>query len=108
MTTFVTIVVYVPVSHADAIRKVMAECGCGHFGNYDSCSFSVRGIGRFRPLKGANPFIGEVGELKEVEEEKIETVCPVERITETVRAVRAAHPYEEPAIYVYPQSSTPE
>jgi hypothetical protein len=100
--SLVKIVVFVPVSHADLIRAALAEAGAGHIGNYDACSFSVRGTGRFRGLEGANPFIGQVGKIEEVEEEKIEVICPIEKKDAVLEAVRKAHPYEEPAIDVYP------
>lgn len=99
---FVKIVVFAPVSHADAVRAALAQAGAGHIANYDCCSFSSRGVGRFRGLEGTNPFIGESGTLEEVEEERIETICPAEKMDEVLKAVRAAHPYEEPAIDVYP------
>lgn len=98
---FVKIAVYVPVSHAEEIREVLADNGAGKMGDYDSCSFSVKGMGRFRALKGADPYIGEVGAIEEVEEEKIETICARADVGKVVAAVRAAHPYEEPAIEVY-------
>lgn len=101
-TKFVKIAVYVDVDHAEDVRKALAESGAGRFNKYDHCSFSTRGIGRFRPLKGANPAIGEVGEIEEVEEEKIETICLSENIEDVLAAVKKAHPYEEPAIDVYP------
>lgn len=100
-TKLVKIVVYVPCSHAEKIRLVLAESGAGKMGNYDSCSFSVKGTGRFRALKGADPYIGEVGAIEEVEEERIETICARAEVAKVVEAVRAAHPYEEPAIEVY-------
>lgn len=99
---FVKVVVYVPATHADAIRQALADAGAGHIGNYDSCSFSMKGIGRFRAGEGARPFIGEVGNIEEVEEERIETICKSSTIEEVLKAARAAHPYEEPAIDVYP------
>lgn len=102
MLNFVKIVVYVPVASADAIRSVMAESGCGHLGNYDSCSFSVRGTGRFRPLKGANPAIGKIDEIESVEEERIESICERSRVGDIERAIREAHPYEEPVIEFFP------
>ena len=73
---FVKIVIYVPVDHADNIRKVLARAGAGAVGNYDFCSFSVKGIGRFRGGKGSHPAIGVPGKLEQVEEERIETICP--------------------------------
>lgn len=100
LNKFVKIVVYVPVTHADAVRKVLADAGAGKMGAYDSCSFSVKGIGRFRPLKGAKPFLGTAGKIKTVAEERIETVCPHTSYKKIVKAVREVHPYEEPAIDV--------
>ncbi len=100
--SLVKIVVFVPLSHSDVVRKAFAEAGAGNIGNYDSCSFSSRGIGRFRALKGAKPFIGEEGKLEEVEEERIEVVCAAGIVERVLLAVRAAHPYEQPAIDVYP------
>lgn len=94
--------VYVPSSHADAVRKAMAENGCGHIGNYDCCSFSVKGTGRFRALDGAKPLIGKIGKIEEVEEERIETICPRGRLDEAMTAIRKAHPYDEPAVDIYP------
>lgn len=103
---FVKIVVFVPSTHADQVRKALSEAGCGDIGNYDFCSFSVKGVGRFRPLPGAHPFIGEKpasspAKVEEVEEERIETICPREKLESALQALKKAHPYEEPAVDVY-------
>jgi len=71
----VKIVVFVPRSHADAVRQAMGEAGAGKIGSYSHCSYSVEGTGRYIPLAGANPTIGGVGEYEAVEEERIEAVC---------------------------------
>jgi hypothetical protein len=99
---FVKIVVYVPSPYADKIRRVLAESGTGHIGKYDYCSFSVKGIGRFRPLKGTKPFIGKSGKIEKVPEERIETICPKKIFKKVLSAVKKAHPYEEPAIDIFP------
>ncbi len=99
---FVSVVVYVPVTHADAVREALAQAGAGRLGHYDSCSFSVRGTGRFRPLPGANPQTGEIGQIAAVEEERIETLCAETLVAEVLAAVRKVHPYEEPAMHVVP------
>ncbi|MGY3450758.1 hypothetical protein [Bradyrhizobium sp. USDA 4353] len=96
------IVVYVATADADAVRSAMGEAGAGRIGNYDYCSFTVTGTGRFRPLAGAKPTIGAVGRLEAVAEDRIETVCAEDRLKPVLTAIRAAHPYEEPAIDVYP------
>ncbi|PIR55546.1 hypothetical protein COU74_00205 [Candidatus Peregrinibacteria bacterium CG10_big_fil_rev_8_21_14_0_10_36_19] len=102
MNKLVKIVVYVDVAHADDIRSAMAKAECGKIGNYDSCSFSVRGVGRFRALEGANPFIGEIGKIEEVGEERIETICEESKLANALELIKSAHPYEKPAIDVYP------
>jgi hypothetical protein len=98
----VKFVVSVPVSHADAVRQALGEAGAGKVGYYEYCSFSVRGIMRYRPMKGANPAIGEVGKFQEVEEEQIETVCYKQDLGKVIEAVKKVHPYEEIAFGVSP------
>lgn len=95
------IVVFVPVIDGDRLRQAMGNAGAGVIGNYSSCSFTMRGIGRFRPDPAANPAIGEIGRLETVEEERIETVCAADKLAAVLAAIRHAHPYEEPAIDVY-------
>jgi dinuclear metal center YbgI/SA1388 family protein len=89
--------VLVPVGDAEALRAVLAEAGAGRIGDYDHASFSTPGEGRFRPLDGAAPTIGEVGRVEVVDEARIEVVLPRARRTAIVAAMLAAHPYEEPA-----------
>jgi hypothetical protein len=102
MEELVKIAIYVPVDHAGEIRRVLGEVGAGKIGNYDFCSFSVRGIGRFKPGKGSDPFSGEQGTIERVEEERIETVCPKKIARDVIEAVRNVHPYDEMAFDVYP------
>lgn len=97
----VKIVVGVPETHGDVVRKVLANAGAGKIGNYSHCSFTVKGIGRFLPLETAKPAIGELGKLEEVVEERIETVCLKKELEKVIAAVRQVHPYEEPVIDVY-------
>lgn len=95
------IVVYVPEADADKLREVMGAAGAGKVGNYSHCTFSVKGTGRFMPLTGANPTIGEVGKPELVAEERIETVCEEDKLKAVLKAIKDAHPYEEPATDVY-------
>lgn len=88
----------VPVSHADAVREALGKAGAGAQGNYEYCSGSMRQVGRFRPLPGAEPAIGEVGKFEEVEEELIHTICHKDILESVIEAVKQAHPYEEPMI----------
>lgn len=94
------VIVYAPEEQGTAIRKAAAEAGAGKIGNYDSCSFTSKGTGRYRPLEGANPYIGSLGNLEEVEEERIEFVVTEDVLSTVLSAVKDAHPYDEPAIHV--------
>lgn len=96
------IIVYVPTSHANQVRKALADAGSGYIGNYSACSFSVTGRGRFCPEEGTHPFIGKTGSLEIVEEERIETIIPKKDLRKTVAAMIAAHPYEEVGYDVFP------
>ena len=98
----VKLVVFVSESYADAVRSALAEAGAGIIGDYTHCSFSVKGVGRFIPLPDAHPTTGTIGKLKEVVEEKIETICDEKNLDAVIAAVKKAHPYEEVAIDVYP------
>jgi len=97
----IVLVVFVPTTHADAVRLAAAEAGAGQIGAYRACSFSASGIGRFEPLDGARPAIGRIGELEEVVEERIEVVCERPVARRVVDAVLSVHPYEEPAFHLY-------
>ena len=98
----VKLVIFVPENHADAIREALGKNGAGKVGDYEYCTFSTKGIGRFLPSKKAQPAIGEVGELETVPEERIETVCYKKDLDKIITAVKKAHPYEEVALDVYP------
>jgi hypothetical protein len=95
------LVVFVPPEALDAVREAVFAAGAGRIGDYERCSWYAEGTGTFRPLAGANPTLGEVGEEEHVPELRLETVFPDEREDEIVAALRRAHPYEEPAFDVY-------
>jgi dinuclear metal center YbgI/SA1388 family protein len=96
------LVTFVPSSHADAVRTALGRAGAGWIGNYSECTFQVRGQGTFRPLAGADPFIGAPGELAFVDEVRLETILPAELVPRVLGAMLAAHPYEEVAYDLYP------
>lgn len=94
--------VYVPVEQADAVRSALFSAGCGTIGDYDQCSYNVAGEGTFRAGEGCNPFCGKVGEMHREKEIRIETILPAYIKGRVIRAMLAAHPYEEPAYDIYP------
>lgn len=95
------IVIYVPETHSDILRDAIGNAGAGVIGNYTHCTFTIKGTGRFKPVEGANPTIGEIGKLEEVQEERIETVCSGDNLQAVLKAIKEVHPYEEPATDVY-------
>jgi len=89
--------VFSPVSHAEKVRKALAEAGAGAIGDYSGCSFSSVGTGRFTPGAHSDPYIGKQGEEEAVEEERIEVVLPHSIQNKVLKAMLNAHPYEEVA-----------
>lgn len=102
MVERILLVFTVPVADADRVRQALGDAGAGQIGDYSHSSFSIKGTGRFKPTKGANPTIGKVGQLEEVVEERVEIMCDKEQIKELVTVLKKVHPYEEPAIYIHP------
>ncbi|MBW7959932.1 hypothetical protein H3C65_00340 [Patescibacteria group bacterium] len=101
-TELVKLVVYVPETDADRVREAMGKAGAGVIGNYQFCSFSIKGVGRYLPVAGAKPAIGKVGKLEEVAEERIEVTCERKDLKKIITAVKKVHPYEEVAYDIYP------
>lgn len=92
---------FVPESHKEAVKQAIFAVGAGRIGNYDCCSWEVEGTGQFRALQGANPFIGTVNQTETVREFRVEMVCEDHLIATAIQALKAAHPYEEPAYDVW-------
>lgn len=88
---------YVPESHLEPVKNAVFAAGAGLIGDYDHCCWQVKGQGQFRPLSGSDPFLGTPGKLAHVEEYRVEVVCADDCVSDVVKAMREAHPYEEPA-----------
>jgi dinuclear metal center YbgI/SA1388 family protein len=93
-------VIFVPQANADALRAAIFAAGAGHIGDYSHCAWSVTGTGQFLPEDGATPAIGNVGAVERVVEDRIEVVASIRVRHQVLAAMRAAHPYEEPAFDV--------
>ncbi|MGO9928508.1 MAG: Nif3-like dinuclear metal center hexameric protein [Mycobacterium sp.] len=94
-------VVYVPRENAEAVQAAVFAAGAGHIGDYSHCSWSVSGIGQFLPQEGASPAVGSVGTVERVAEDRFEVVAPARARSDVLAAMRAAHPYEEPAFDIF-------
>ncbi|MDO9378975.1 MAG: Nif3-like dinuclear metal center hexameric protein [Nocardioidaceae bacterium] len=100
-------VLLVPSDDADRVADAMLDAGAGHIGDYDRCTFVTAGIGSFRPLEGADPTIGTVGEQEHVAEDRVEMVARPGLRAELLRVLREVHPYEEPAFDVLEMAPRP-
>lgn len=98
----VKIITTIPTENTESVRNAICDAGAGVIGNYTHCTMSTKCIGTFKPNDEANPYIGEKNKLEFVEEDKLEVVCPVEKVKEVVSKLRETHPYEEPAIDIIP------
>lgn len=99
--TLYKLVVYVPLTHVDEVRVAISSAGAGSIGNYSDCTFQSPGIGTFKPGPGTQPFIGQTGDLEQVDESRLETICPEHLLKSVIEAVLHSHPYEEVAYDVY-------
>ncbi|ERP31913.1 hypothetical protein [Chitinivibrio alkaliphilus] len=89
--------VYVPTEYKERVKEALFSAGAGVLGNYDCCSWEVRGCGQFRPGSGSAPFLGETDRLEVVEEYRVETLVAQEHVATVMEALFESHPYEEPA-----------
>ena len=98
----VKLVWFVPAEALEATRDAVFEAGAGRIGDYKRCSWYTAGTGTFLGGESTDPAVGESGREEHVPELRVETVVPGDAIQDVVAALRAAHPYEEPAFDVYP------
>lgn len=92
---------FVPRESLDTVRDALFAAGAGKIGDYERCSWYAAGTGTFKGGPGTSPALGESGREERVSELRLETVFPEERHDDVIAALRAAHPYEEPAFDVY-------
>ena len=101
------LVVFVPPDALDALRDALFAAGAGRIGAYERCSWYTEGTGTFLGGEETSPALGERGREERLPELRLETVYPAAREAEVVRALREAHPYEEPAFDLYPLAEPP-
>lgn len=88
---------YVPESHLEQVKQAMFVAGAGKIGNYDCCAWQVKGQGQFRPLEGAEAFVGDIDKLERLTEYRVEMVFEESSVVDVINALKQAHPYETPA-----------
>lgn len=98
----VKIEVFIPEDYVTALREELNKANACRIGDYDNCISVSQVKGYWRPLEGANPYSGTVGEVFEGEECKVETRCKIEYVKDAIKAIRKVHPYEEPVYNIIP------
>ncbi|WP_432664611.1 Nif3-like dinuclear metal center hexameric protein [Wukongibacter baidiensis] len=94
--------VFVPENSIEDVREAISLAGAGNIGNYSHCTFQSKGVGTFKPLQGADPYIGEINRLEKVDEYRLETIVPGNKLSSVLDDMLKAHPYEEAAYDVIP------
>lgn len=94
--------IFIPSSHLEPLRRALQDVDAGHIGHYDSCLSYSPVTSCWRPLAGTNPYLGAQGERSQEPELKVEVTCRTEQVDQTIEAIKAVHPYEEPVINVIP------
>ena len=77
VATRLKLIFFVPPSALAACKVAIFAAGAGRFpgpGKYTECCWTATGTGQFRPGDTANPHIGRVGALEEVQEIRVETL----------------------------------
>ncbi len=96
------IVVFVPRPDLGVVQQALWKAGAGQIGEYSECSFHIPGTGTFRGSATTHPTIGTPGQLEHVDEIRLEVLCQQNVLADVIRELVKAHPYEEPAYFIYP------
>lgn len=102
------LVVFIPVEHFEDVKAGILASGAGYIGNYSHTSFSIRGKGSFKPLKGSTPYLGKKNKLNIVDEYRFETIVKKSDIKGVLEVMYDRHPYEEVAYDLYPLQESSE
>lgn len=101
-TERIMIVTTTPPGAVEKVLDAISAAGGGIIGHYTHCAYTNPGLGRFKPSAEANPHVGAKEQINAVDEVRIETFCERRVAKAVVAAIRRAHPYEEPVIYLIP------
>lgn len=91
------LIYFVPMEYKESTKEALFKIGAGRYNNYECCSFETLGVGQFKPIGEANPFIGSRNSIEQVSEYRIEMICKDELIRQALDTLKFAHPYEEMA-----------
>ena len=96
------LVFHVPATHAEQVKAAVFSAGAGRMDHYGKCCWQVQGEGQFLPMRGADPFLGKVGQLERVDEYRVETTVDEFDAARVIKALIDSHPYEVPSYHLIP------
>lgn len=91
------LVTFAPLGAIESVADALFDAGAGQIGDYTRCSFRAAGTGTFQGGASTNPAVGQAGKFERVNEIKLETIVPLAKLDDVIRALKKSHPYEEPA-----------
>jgi len=96
--TLTQLITYCPKKDIKKVEDALFNVGAGKVGSkYDQCSFISKGLGSFRPLENANPYIGSKNKRSFQDEHRLELIFPTYLEKQVMNKLFEAHPYEEVA-----------
>ncbi|GEN57401.1 GTP cyclohydrolase 1 type 2 [Halolactibacillus alkaliphilus] len=98
----VKLLVYVPLTHKQALDEALIASGIGTLGSYEACMFETLGRSNFLPTEKAHPFIGSINVRESVEEVKLAYLIDEDQIALACNIIKEFHPYESPAYDLVP------
>ncbi len=99
---FCKLEIFIPKTHLRELQTVLQKADAGHIGNYDSCLSYSEVVGTWRTLENASPYLGKTNEISQQPEIKVEVRVELEKLNQTIKAIKTIHPYEEPVINIVP------
>ena len=94
--------VFLPVEALENIKNGLYEQGFGKIGKYENCFSWYEINSSWKPIKGANPYQGTVGEVEYATEYKLEFRVSEDDLEQAVEIIKKNHPYEEICINAIP------
>ncbi len=91
---------YVPNDDALKLRNELFKAGAGTIGNYENCSFNLKGTGTYQGNDQSNPIKGRKGVLHQEEETQISVTFHKQLEHKILKSLFEHHPYEEVAFEV--------
>lgn len=100
--SYLKVEIFVPKKYVVELANDLNEADILKEGCYDYAFSTMEVEGHWRPLEGANPFDGTVGQVQTRSEVKMEFRIKEEEREEVQRIIDRVHPYEVPVVNYIP------